>query len=149
MANIIYNAGLRDLLKNSNTFDAGTYKALLVRSTSTYSPDKDHTTISGLTGLVEISVASYSRQTITTPTITADNTSDLVKVDCDDISFGSLESGQTVKAIIIYRFVTNDTDSIPLLYIDTDSGSLLPRALGGGAFTVQINASGLLTFAQA
>ena len=149
MANIIFNAGLRDLLKTTKTFDAGTYKALLVRSTSTYTPNKDDDTISGLTGLVEISVASYARQTITTPTIAEVDASDLVKVDCDDVAFGSLESGQTVKAIIVYRFVTNDTDSIPLLYIDTDSGSLLPRALGGGAFTVQINASGLLTFAQA
>lgn len=149
MANIIFNAGLRDLLKNSKTFDSATYKALLVRSTSTYSPNKDDDTISGLTGLTEISVASYARQSITTPTITEVDGSDLVKVDCDDVAFGSLESGQTVKAVIIYRHVTNDADSIPLLYIDTDSGSLLPRALGGGAFTVQINASGLLTFAQA
>jgi hypothetical protein len=63
------------------------------------------------------------------------------------VEFGSLEAGQTVKAIIIYR--DDAGNGVPLLYLDTDAGSLLPRALGGGAFTVTINASGLLTIAQA
>lgn len=149
MANRLYNAGLRDLFKNGRTIDNATYKALLVRSTSTYSPNKDDDTISGMTGLVEISVASYTRQTIANPTVVEVDASDAVKIDFDDIAFGTLESGQTVLAIIIYRHVTNDTDSVPLAYIDTDSGGLLPRALGGGSFTVQINSSGFLQVTQA
>lgn len=149
MANIIYQAGLADLLSNGKTIDAGTYKVLLERSTSTYSPNKDDDTISGLSGLVECSVTSYARQTIGSPTITKDDTGDKVVIDCADVSFGTLEAGQTVKAAIVFRHVTNDSDSVPLLYIDTDVNSLLPRALGGGAFTLQISANGLITFAQA
>lgn len=147
MANIIYNAGLRDLLVNTKTFDTATYKVLLERSTSTYSPDKDDDSILNAAGLVQITVASYAIQTIASPTITAVDASDLVMLDCGDVAFGSLEAGETVLAAIVYR--DDAGNGVPLLRIDTDSGGLLPRALGGGAFTLQINASGLITFAQA
>lgn len=148
MANIIYNAGLRDLLLNGKTFNAGgSYKMALERSTSTYTPNKDDDSILNASGIVWISVASYAIQAIPSPTVAEVDASDLVKVDCDDVAFGNLEAGQTVKAIIVYR--DDGANGVPLLRIDTDSGSLLPRALGGGAFTISINASGLLTLAQA
>ena len=51
MANIIYNAGLRDLFKGANAFDTATYKVLLERSTSSYSPDKDDDSILDAAGL--------------------------------------------------------------------------------------------------
>ena len=147
MSNIIYNAGLRDLLKGATAFDAGTWKVLLERSTSTYSPDKDDDSILDAEGLVQITVATYAIQTIGSPTITEVDGSDLVKVDCADVAFGALEAGQTVKAVIPFR--DDGGNGVPLIYIDTDSGGLLPRALGGGNFTIEVNASGLITFAQA
>lgn len=147
MANLLFNAGLKDLLTGATAFNAGTYKVLLERSTSSYAPNKDDDTLLNASGLVEVSVASYERKTIGTPTITAVDGSDLVKLDCADVDFGTLEAGQTVKAVIVYR--DDGSNGVPLLYFDTDSGGLLPRALGGGNFSITINASGLLTFAQA
>lgn len=147
MANILYNAGLADLLTTVKAWGAGTYKCALERSTSTYLPDKDDDSLLNQAGLVLITVASYATQTITCIAAVAVDASDLVKLDCNDIAFGNLEAGQTVKAILIYR--DDGLNGVPVLRIDTDSGGLLPRALGGGAFTVTINASGLLTFAQA
>ena len=147
MANIIYNAGLCDLLTNAKTFETGTYKVLLERSTSTMSPDKDDDSILDAAGLVQITVASYAIVTITSPTITAVDGSDLVKIDCADVAFGALEAGQTVKAVIPFR--DDGGNGVPLIYIDTDSGGLLARALGGGNFTVEIAGAGLFTFAQA
>lgn len=147
MANIIYNSGLRDLLKGASAFDTGTFKVLLERSTSTYTPNKDDDSILNASGLVEISVASYAQQSIASPTVSEVDGSDLVKIDCADVSFGALEAGQTVKSAIVYR--DDGGNGVPLLRIDTDSGGLLPRALGGGAFTIQISTSGLITVAQA
>lgn len=147
MANIVYNAGLRDLLKGASAFDTGTWKVLLERSTSTYSPNKDDDSILDASGLVQISVATYAIQTIGSPTITEVDASDLVKIDCGDVAFGNLEAGQTVLSAIVYR--DDGGNGVPLLRMDTDSGGLLPRALGGAAFTLQIHASGLFTIAQA
>ena len=80
-------------------------------------------------------------------TVTADDDSDLVKIDCGDVAFGTLETGQTVKSVIVAR--DDGSNYVPLLRFDTDDTGLLPRALGGGAFAVHINTSGLLRFAQA
>lgn len=146
MANIVYQAGLVDLLTTAKTWGAGTWKVLLERSTSTYTPDKDHDSILDQTGLIEISVATYVRQTIASPTVTTVDASDKIMIDCADIAFGNLEAGQTVKGVIVYR--DDGSNGVPLLRIDTDTGGLLPRALGGGAFTINLNVGGLLTIAQ-
>jgi heptaprenylglyceryl phosphate synthase len=126
-------------------------RCLLVRDTSTYTPDKDHEFADDLTSLVEISVASYARQTVAAKAANHDTANDRVELDFDDIAFGSLESGQTVEALIFY-VQTGGNDSSPeddplIAYIDTASG--LPATLGGGAFNVTINAEGFMQLAQA
>ena len=147
MANIVYNKGLAEWLDPATAPGVGDWEVLLERSTSSYAPNKDDESLLDKAGWVEVSVASYVRQNIAGPTFAAVHASDLVKVDINDVAFGSLEAGQTVLSIIVAR---NDAGNyVPFLRIDTDSGALLPRALGGGAFTVQINTSGLLTVAQA
>ena len=146
MANLLYNAGLRDLMVNTKTWDTATYKCALVRTTSTYTPAKSDTTFLNQSGLVLITVSSYTTHTIGTPTVTANNSTNAAVISCADIDFGNLEAGQSVKAIVIYR--DDGSNGVPLAYIDTDSGSLLPRALGAGDFKVSINAAGLISISQ-
>jgi len=147
MANILYNKGLAEWTDPATGPGVGDWEVILERSTSTYSPDKDDESLLDKGGWVEIDVASYARQNIASFASTAVHASDLAKHAIANVAFGSLEAGQTVKSVIVAR---NDAGNyVPFIRIDTDSGGLLPRALGGGAFTVQINASGLLTFAQA
>jgi len=150
MANIIYNNGLAQLLKTSGAFESVNYVAALERSTSTYAPNKDHADLATILagGFVEISVPSYTRKNLAAKTVTVDLVNDKAVIDCGDIDFGTLESGQTVKAVLIYRDGATNTDRIPLLYIDTDAGGLLPRALADGNFTVRIAAEGLIDFTQ-
>jgi len=52
-----------------------------------------------------------------------------------------------VKSLIIYR--DDAGNGIPLMRIDADAGGLLPRALGGAAFTITLNAVGLATITPA
>lgn len=99
---------------------AGTVlKVMLLRDTGAYTFDPDDDTINDIlaTG-VEISVGSYSRQTIGSKVVSVDDTNDRGAFDCANIQFGSLEAGQTVEAIVVYKHVTDDSDSIPLLYIN-------------------------------
>lgn len=147
MANIVYNLGLAQWLDPATGPGVGDWEFILERSTSSYAPDKDDDTLLNQAGWVEITVGSYVRQNIAGTSFAAVDASDLAKVDINDVAFGSLEAGQTVKSVILAR---NDASNyVPFLRIDTDDGALLPRALGGGAFTVQINTAGLLTVAQA
>jgi hypothetical protein len=147
MANILYNKGVAEWTDPTTGPGVGDWEAILERSTSTYSPDKDDESLLDKAGWVEITVTSYGRINIGGFASTAVHASDQAKHDINDVAFGNLEAGQTVKSIIIAR---NDSGNyVPFERIDTDDGGLLPRALGGGAFTVQIHANGLLTIAQA
>ena len=109
----VYSAFAK-LLAGAGNFSSDTFKVLLERSTSTYSPNIDHPFLDSFTGGggVEISVASYARVTLGTKTITQDDSNDRVELGCATMAFGNLESGQTVKALIGYRQVGGD-DTTP------------------------------------
>jgi len=147
MANIVYNKGMAEWLDPATGPGVGDWEWILERSTSTYAPDKDDESLLDKAGWVEITVATYARTNLASTTFAAVHASDQAKVDCADVAFGNLEAGQTVKSAILAR--NNAGNYVPVLRVDTDSGSLLPRALGDGAFTLQINTSGLFLFAQA
>ncbi len=107
-------------LKNLGDITSTTMKAALLRSTGTYTLNPDHAFMADLfsNGAVEISVASYLRQTLGSKTVTQDNANDRAVFDFADIDFGALEVGQTVAAVVFYEHVTNDSDSIPAYFID-------------------------------
>jgi len=150
MANLVYNRFKKNIADGTIDFDAaGTVvRCLLERSTSTYSPNADDDFVGDLTGLVEITVASYARQTVASKAVNQDDTNDRAELDFDDLAFGNLESGQTVKALIFY-VQTGGSDATPnddilIARVDTDAGAILPVALAGGAFNVAVNAEGFL-----
>ena len=104
MSSFIYTRGAA-ILAGAGNWSSDVFRALLERSTSTYSPSRDHDYVSDLTNLVEITVASYARVTLAGKAILVDDTNKQVGLDFDDPAFGNLESGQTVQSLIIYRQV--------------------------------------------
>jgi hypothetical protein len=152
MANIVYNSFLQKISNGTIDLDAaGTVvRCMLERSTSTYSANKDHEFVSDLTGFVECTVASYARQTVSNKAVNKDNANDRAEWDFDNVSFGNLESGQTVKGYFLY-VQTGGNDASPnddhlILYVDTATG--LPATLGGGEFLITIDAEGQLQLSQ-
>jgi len=135
MANLIYNRGLDELA----AWTSSTYKFLCMKGTG-YTPDKDHDFVADLTpGSNEIAGAGYARVTASSKTRTVDDTLDRITYDCDDPAFGSIVAGETITAIVLCRFVTNDADSILIAYFD-----VADRATNGAPFTPTIPATGLL-----
>lgn len=156
MANILYNKGLHALVDQAFNQESGVMRILLVRSTSTYTPNKDHDFVSQFTsgGGIEITVASYARQTLGAVAVTEEDADDLVKTDANNVAFGNLETGQTVKAYIVYfRVGADDTtpeDDILFCYVDEDLSDprVLPQALGNGPFSVNFPTAGVWTLQQ-
>ncbi len=156
MANVLYNrflARLADAYVNGKT--APTLRAALLRSTSTYSANKDHDYVSDVIGAtpggVEITASGYSRQSLANGSSTPDDTNDRANVDFDNVNFGSISAGQTIDAVLIYEQVGGD-DSTPendplIAYIDTDADGLLPLATANGTITLTI--ADLLRISQA
>lgn len=151
MANFVYTKFFERIASGNLNWASVVLRILLERSTSTYSPNKDHDFVSDLSGLVECSVSSYARQTLASAAVNVDDANDRVELDFADVDFGALESGQTVKGIIVYVQTGGNDSSAnddPLVaYIDTATG--LPATLGGGDFTVTVDAEGFIQLASA
>lgn len=153
MANIIYTRFFSQLATAGLDFDNASHvvRAMAERDTSPYSPNKDHDFVGDLTSFVEITASGYSRQTMSNKAVNIDDANDRVELDFDDFSFGStVASGQAAEALIFYQQTGGD-DSTPnddplICRIDTATG--LPATLGGGAFSVTINAEGFIQLSQ-
>lgn len=126
----------------SVTFASDTIRILLV-TTYTFDPDPD--TISGIT-MTEASDASYTGQgatgrlTLAGKSRTVNDTDDRVEYDATDPVWTALDN-ETIVGGIIFKFVTDDTDSIPLAYCELTS----PAVTNGSDFTFQFGATGIYT----
>lgn len=135
MADGVYNRGLDEL----TAFTTSTYKFLLLKG-SGYTFNKDDDFVSTLTPASnEVTVSGYARVTAASKTRTIDDTNDRITYDCADPAFGTMVAGETVSTMILFRFVTNDADSILIGYYD-----LTDTATNGTAFTVVLGANGVL-----
>lgn len=146
MANFVYNKFKERCASAGVNWASATVRVMLERSTSTYTPNKDHNFVSDLTNFVEVSVASYSRKSLANKAVNQDQTNDRAELDCDDVAFGALESGQIVKGMVVYVQVGGDdttpNDDILVGYWDTMTG--LPLVLNGGAVNITIDTEGLV-----
>lgn len=158
MANILYTNALREALNRLLVSATGSVivRAMLERSTSGYTPDIDHDFLDAFTGGsgVELSVTGYSRQTLGSKSTANDDTADRAEFTHGVITFASLASGQTAKAMLLYLQVGGDDttpeDDILLAYLDTMGGVLdFPIATNGGDFTFTVDLEGLIQAAQA
>lgn len=109
MSRTIFHANIDQV-----TWASDVIRMLLFRDTDAYSPNPDDVFLSAWSGGggVEISVASYARQTLGTTARTVDNTNNWIKYGSANVAFGTLESGQNVGGYIIYKQVGGD-DSTP------------------------------------
>ena len=129
MASFITNRGSLNLQSNSIVWASDTIKARLVPSSVT--PDKDNTVMTGLTAI-------GTDQTLGSKTRTEDTTNDRIVYDAADPTWTAVAGGSTIGWCIVYKFVTNDGDSVPIAVID-----LADTATNGGDITVQFNADGI------
>ena len=74
-------------------------------------------------------------------TVTVDDSTDTVKVDCADVTFSSAggATNNTCTDVVIYEEVTNDSDSIPLVMLDA------AFTTDGNDVTLQFNANGFFS----
>lgn len=134
MSDTMYNnAKGRDL-------STGTLRMLLLKTTAAGAFDPDLDTVAALLAVgsvAECDFTNYTRKTLASVTRTVDDTNNRVAFDAADVTWTAAggATNNTPAAAVIYLFVTNDSDSVPLSYHDTNFGSV---ATNGGDFTVAI-----------
>ena len=143
MANFIFNGFKKYMADSGAAWVSSTVKVLLVHATN--DADRDDTYVGDIGTLGELLTSAgtgYSRKTLAATSLTAtrDDANDVTILDADDPSWTTLDEA-TIQAAIIYIFVTNDSDSVNVAYIDTGG---FPFVTNGGTFTIQFNSGGII-----
>lgn len=147
MANFVYNVAAKKLLDGDLDFNApDDIRVLLLEANSDV--NKDDATISavlGRAGTTELSSTNYARQALANETTSQDDVNDRAEFDADDATFSNLTQvgSETIVAYIVYKHVTGDADSIPILHADISS-AITPN----GDLTIQWDAEGILQAAS-
>jgi len=147
MASGAYNKGVTDMLDGTNPFLTTTLKMLLLSTATAYSynPDDDVADAAGSNDVVdaETNVSGYTRgwggagrKTLASKTVTEDDANNRVVLDCADITWTALGTGETLAAaVMVKEGGSDDTTTRLFLYLDfTDTPT------NGGDVTLQIAA---------
>ena len=142
MANFIYTHAKAALLNGDIDFAADDIRVLLVMTNTTVDTEVDVDTISAFTTLDEMDGANYARKALANEAVTEDEANDRGEFDADDVTWSALGAGtRNVQAAVVFKHVTDDTDSVPIAYIDTGG---FPFAASGADVTIQWNAEGIV-----
>jgi len=133
MASGVYN----NAKQGGTQFVWGTDTIMCLLNSSSYTFDPDHDTVDNVDAN-ELSGTGYVRKTLASKTVTVDDTNDEVRFDAADITWTGANFG-TVAGAVVYKFVTNDTDSVPLVWAELTS----PAVTNGGDFTLQWSSDGV------
>jgi len=139
----VYNKAKTKIAKADADFDSLDLRGILVMSNTTADTEDDKATISAFTTLDEYDGSGYARPDFAAITVTEDLPNNRAEISVSNFTFGATVGVGTRQAVgmIYYVFVTNDTDSWPVAYVDTGG---FPFDGNGGAINVTVNAEGLL-----
>lgn len=107
------NTGAHGLLAGTISWSADTIKVRPVLSADT--PDEDATVMTG------IGVTGNDQTLGTKVGPTKDDTNDRTTYGAANPTFASQPAGGAVNKLMIFKFVTNDADSIPIAVVDIDA----------------------------
>lgn len=139
MSSIIYNSAKRDLQNGAIDLNTDDIKVMLV---SGYTPNQDtHTKRSDITG--EITGTGYTAggKSLTTKTMTQDNTNNRGTFDADDLVWSTSTISAT--GAVFYKSRGGASSADELLYF-MDFGATLSST--GGDFKVTMPAAGIIQF---
>lgn len=132
MANLVTNRAKFHLFTGDANLDAADLRMLLLKSSA---PTADTNFVADLTpGTNELTVSGYARHTLAGETVTEDDTNDFAYLDATDPVFTALASGETITWAILFRQVTNDSDSPVYAGYDVSD-----TATNGGDITIQFS----------
>jgi len=147
MSSFLYTHAAAEILKGNIDFDADDLRVLLVMTNTTVDTEKDVDDIDAFTTLDEMDGSNYARKALAAEAVAEDEANDRGEFDADDVTWTALGAGaRNVQAAVLYKHVNDDTDSIPIAYIDSGG---FPFTATGADVTIQWNAEGIVQLATA
>ena len=139
MADFWYHSGMTKLV--SGTISFNDVRVILVMTNTTSDTEKDVDFIADFSTLDEYDGANYARKALGSEAVSDDDSNNRTMFDAADTSWTALGAGaRQAQAMLYYQHVTNDADSVPLMYCESGG---FPFTGNGGNVPVTFNASGL------
>lgn len=139
---LVYTPAKAKLLKADLDFDIHDIRVALLMTNTTADTEQDNATIASFTTLDEYDGAGYVRKALTGEIVNQDDPNNRAEFDADDVTWTAISAGtRSAQGILLFRFVTNDADSVPIAFIDTGG---FPIAGNGGDLTIAWNVEGIL-----
>lgn len=143
MANFAYTPFKRDILGSIN-LETDDIRAILVMADSTADQEEDAQYVANVSTLDEMDGDNYVRKALQNQALSKDDGDDRGIFDAGNILYTNMSAGtREVKAIILYKHVTNDGDSPLIGYFDEDGFPFSPSA-NGQDVEVRWNSAGIL-----
>ena len=143
MASFVYTRAKLQIARGEIIMHSQDIRAMLVKTSgnTTTDTEEDITLMNGFATLGELVATNYVRKALANEATNEDTGNDRAEFDADDIVWSSLggETNDTIGALLVYKHVTNDTDSIPIAYIE-----LTDTTTNGGDITVAWNVEGII-----
>lgn len=148
MASNVFNNALQKILAAYLVTGADIRAALLMSNTTADTEKDGIDFVDDITTLDECDAAGYARVQLGSEASNVDNTNDRAEFDASDISFTGLggDATRNYVGVLLVKHVTNDTDSIPIAFIEFDNA---PISSAATQVDVPWNAEGILQLAQA
>lgn len=106
MANLVTNKCKYELFTGDANLDAADMRVLLLKSGT---PLQTTNFVSDLTPASnEVTVSGYARYTLTSESVTEDDTNHFAYLDAEDAAFGALTTGETITWAILFRHTGSD-----------------------------------------
>ncbi|PYS90496.1 MAG: hypothetical protein DMF62_04855 [Acidobacteria bacterium] len=141
MADTVYNVAKARVASGATDLDTSTLKMLLLKTTAAgaFNPDLvSVTALKAVSGVVEADFTGYVRKTLTSVTVTQDDTNDRANVDSANVTWdpaGGATNNTPVAAVIYHDVDGTDANSKLVSYHDTNFGV---TATNGSPYTVNI-----------
>jgi hypothetical protein len=146
MASAIPNNSKKESMDGAIDYVNDDIRAILVMSDTTCDTEVDGIDfIDDYTTLDELDAGGYAREVLAGKAVAVDDGNDRAEFDANDESFAGLggDATRTIVGVLIYKHVTNDTDSIPLFYSEFAS----PLPITATQIDIPWNIEGLLQLA--
>lgn len=144
MANLAYNQAKFGIHNQTIDLVADDIRVLLLEASGDQDADDDFvSTVLGRAGTTELTSTGYNRTgNLAGKAIALDDPNDRSEFDATDAVFPTVSqlAAETVVGYLVFKFVTNDADSIPILIVD----SFTPITPNGSDITITWDAEGIL-----
>jgi hypothetical protein len=142
MADFVYNIAKFQLLNGDIDFNLpdDIRILLLEAATDENADDVDVAAVLARAGTTEL--VTYTRGALASEATSQDDANDRAEFDAADIVFSAVVAQNAVVAYVVFKFITNDASSIPIMFVDSATG--LPLTPNGSDITITWNAQGIL-----